>query len=75
MWKQHEFETILTSSDVINIQYGTEKVFGSREISYSMGMNDYFGPRRKYISNAPPNNGPGKSRFEVDYFRQIYCSL
>ena len=30
MWKCHDFETILTSNDVMNIQYDIRKEFGSR---------------------------------------------
>ena len=40
-----DFETIFTSNDVMNIQDGIGKGFGSREGSYSMVVNDYSGPR------------------------------
>ena len=30
MWEKHEFETIFTSNDVMNIQDGIDKGFGSR---------------------------------------------
>ena len=55
MWGKHEFETIFTHNYVINIQYGIGKVFGSREIAYYVGVNDYFGPRRTNIPHATPN--------------------
>ena len=31
MWKQHDFETILTSNNLYNIQDGIGKGFGLRE--------------------------------------------
>ena len=34
-----------------------------------MGVNDYFGSIRTNITHAEPNYGPGKSKFEVDYYR------
>ena len=37
---------IFTSDDVMNIQYGIGKVFGSRERAYSMGVNDFLVPDR-----------------------------
>ena len=40
-------------------------VFGYREISYSMGLNDFFGPRQKYIPYATPNNGPVNLSLEL----------
>ena len=51
----------------MNIQDGVGKGFGSREITYIMVINDYFGPRQANISHATPNYGPGKSKFGVDY--------
>ena len=39
-----------------------------------MGLNAYFGPRGKNIPHATTNYGPGKSKFEVDYYIQTYCS-
>ena len=30
MWGKHEFETIFTYNDIMNIQYGIGKGFGSR---------------------------------------------
>ena len=68
------FETILTSNDVMNIQYGIGKRFRSRERAYYMGANDYFGPIRNNRPHATPNYNTGKYKFEVDYYRQIYCS-
>ena len=56
----------------MNIQYGVGKVFGYRERAYSIGVNYYFGPRRTNITHATPNYGPGKSKFEVEYYRQKY---
>ena len=47
--EKHEFETIFTSNDVMNIQDRIGKGFGSRERAYSMGVNDYFGPIRTNI--------------------------
>ena len=74
MQKKHQFETIFTSNDVMNIQYGIGKVFGSRERSYYVGVNDYFGHRQTNIPHATLNYEPGKSGFEVDYYRHKYCS-
>ena len=34
--------------------------------------NDYFGPIRTNIPHETPNYGPGKSKFEIDYYRWIY---
>ena len=59
MWKQYIFEIIFNSDDVLNIQDYTRKLFGSREIALSMGVNAYFGPRRKQIPHATPNYVPG----------------
>ena len=42
----------------MNIQYAIVKGFRSREISYSMLVNAYFGPRRTNIPRAIPNYGP-----------------
>ena len=53
----------------MNIQDLIGKGCGSRERSYSMGVNTYFGPRRNNIPHTTPNCGPGKSKFEVDYYR------
>ena len=70
MWKQHNFETIFTSDDVLNIQDAIGKGFGSRERALSMGVNDYVGPIRINRPHATPNYGPGQSKFEIDYYRQ-----
>ena len=35
--------------------------------------NAYFGPRQINRPHTKPNYGPGKSKFEIDYYRQIYC--
>ena len=43
LYSKHEFETIFTSNDVINIQYGIGKGFGYRERAYSLGEIAYFG--------------------------------
>ena len=72
--ENHDFETILTSNDVMNIQNRFCKDFGSREISYSMKVNDYFGPRLTDRLHATPNYGPETSNFEVDYYRPTYFS-
>ena len=37
-----------------------------------MGVSDYFFPRIKNIPHATPNYGPGKSKFEIDYYKQTY---
>ena len=58
MFKKHEFETIITSNDVINIQDGIGKGIGFREKSYSMGINAYFGPIQTHRSHATSNYGP-----------------
>ena len=39
MCKQHCFETIFTTDDVINIKDAIGRGFGYIEISYSMGVN------------------------------------
>ena len=44
MWKHHDFETIFTSNDVMKVQYVIGKIFESEEISYSIGVDSYFGP-------------------------------
>ena len=54
----HEFETIFNSNDVMNIQYGIDKVLRSRERAYSMVVNDNFFPRQTNIPHAKPNYGP-----------------
>ena len=38
-----------------------------------MGLNAYFGPRRTNRPHGTPNYGPGKSNFEINYYRQTYC--
>ena len=55
MWQWHDFETILTSNDVTNIQNSIGQVFASQERAYSMWLNSYFGPIRKNIPHATPN--------------------
>ena len=65
--KKHEFETIFTYNYVMNIQNGLVKVFGSRQISYSPVVNDYFVPRRTNRLYTTPIYGTLKSKFEVDY--------
>ena len=45
MCKQHDFETILTSNDVMNIQDTNGKGLGYRERALYMGMNNYSSPR------------------------------
>ena len=37
-----------------------------------MGVNNYFRPIWKNRPHATPTYGPGKSKFEVDYYRQTY---
>ena len=44
--EKHGSKTIFTSNNVMNIQYGIGGVFGSIERAYSMGVNEYFGPKR-----------------------------
>ena len=39
-----------------------------------MGVDAYSGPIRTNTPHARPNYGPGKSKFEVDYYRQTYHS-
>ena len=58
----------------MNIQDGICNGYGSRERAYSMGVNDYFVPRRTNRPHATPNYGPVKSKFEVGYYRQTYFS-
>ena len=58
MWGKHNFETIFTFNDVINIQYAIGKGFGYCERSYYVGVNAIFFPRITNIRYAPPNYGP-----------------
>ena len=58
----------------MNIQDEIVKVYGCIEIAYSMGVNAYFGSSRTNSPHATPNYGTVKSMFEVDYYRQVYCS-
>ena len=37
-----------------------------------MGVNAKFGPIRTNRPHATPKYGPGKLKFEVDYYRQTY---
>ena len=69
MWENHDFETIFTSNDVINIQYVIGKVFGYRERAYSMGVNAYFVTRLTNRPHATPNYVPGKYKLEFDCYR------
>ena len=71
--KKHIFKTIFTSDHVLNIQDDIGKVFGYIERESYMGLNDSFSPRRINIPHATPNYGPGKSKFEIDYYIQTYC--
>ena len=57
---KHDFETILTSNGVMNIQYGIGKGFGSRERAYYTGVNYCCGPRQTNIPHSEPNYGHGK---------------
>ena len=59
IWKTHDFEAISTSNDVMKIQNGIGKGFGSIEIAYSMGVNAYFGPIHSNRPHTTPNHGPG----------------
>ena len=72
MCKRRDFVTIFTYNYVIKIQDAIGKLFGSIERSYYMGVTDYFGPRRKNRPNATTNYGPGKYKYEINYYRQTY---
>ena len=72
MWEKYEFETIFNSNDVMNFKDLIGKVLRSIEREYSMGVNDYFGPRLTHRPHAAPKYGPGKSNYEVNYYRQTY---
>ena len=37
-----------------------------------MGLNDYFGTRRTNRPHETTNDGPGKARIKIDYYRQTY---
>ena len=65
---------MFTSNDIMNIKYGIDKEFGSRERSYYIRVNDYFCRRQNNISHSIPNYGPGKSNFVIDSCRQTYFS-
>ena len=60
MWKQHNFETIFTSDDVLNIQYATRKDFYSGERVFYTRVNAYFDPIRTNIPHATTIYGTGK---------------
>ena len=70
MWKKHNFETIFTYDDVMNIQDAIGKGFGSIEIAIYVRLNDYFDPIIINRPRANPNYGPGQSKFQIDYYRQ-----
>ena len=72
MWKQHNFETVFISYVVRNIQYAIEKSFGSRKISYSMGVNTCFGPRTTNRPHATPNYVHGEEKIGIKYYRPTY---
>ena len=57
--EKHDLETIFTSNDFINIKDTTRKGFRFRRRAYSMGVTDYFVPRRTNRPHAAPNYGPG----------------
>ena len=71
---KNDFETIFNYNDIINILDVIGKGVLSREITYSIGVNDYFVPIGGNISHAKPNYGPVKSKYEIYYYRQTYCS-
>ena len=58
IWKKNDFESIFTSNDVMNIQYGIREGFGDRERVYYIDVNNHFGPRRTNIKYAIPNYVP-----------------
>ena len=58
--KRRNFETIFTSNDFLNIQDSIVKGYGSWQRSYSMVVNDYFGPRKTNRPHSTPNYVPGK---------------
>ena len=39
-----------------------------------MVLDLYIGPRRTNRQHSTPNYRPVKSKVEVDYYRQTYCS-
>ena len=53
--EKNEFETILTSKDVMNIQDGIGKGLGTRERTQSIEFNAYFIPRLTSRPHATPN--------------------
>ena len=53
--EKHNFESIFTSNDVMNIQDGIGEGFGDIERVYYIDVNNYFGPRRTNIPHATPN--------------------
>ena len=46
MWKYHDFETIFTYNDAMNIDGVIWKWYGYQERAYSMRVNAYFGHRK-----------------------------
>ena len=65
MWGKHDFETIFTSNDVVNIQDVIGNEFGTIEIAYSMVLNAYFCPIRKNRPHATPNYELGNIIFKL----------
>ena len=74
MRKQHIFETIFTSDDFLKIQDTIGKGFGFREREFSMRVNAYFSTWIKTRPHATPNYGTGKSKFEINDYRQKHSS-
>ena len=58
--KEHNFENIVTSDDVLNIQNTIGKGFGSREREFLLGVNDYFGHIITNWIHARPKYWPGQ---------------
>ena len=75
MCKEHKFEAIFTSDNVMNIQYAIVKGFNYREVALYMRRHFYFDPIRTNIPHAAPSYGTGRSNFENNYYRQIFCIL
>ena len=40
-----------------------------------MGVNAYFGTRRTNMPHETPKYVPGKSKFEIDYYKHNFSSI
>ena len=57
---------------ILNMEFSND--LGLDKKAYSMKLYIYFGPKRENWPHATLNHGPGKSKFEVYYYRETYFS-